>query len=47
MSNHSAAEPNGYLDGSIFKTFFAVSGDYPNFVWHPGQERIPDNWYDL
>lgn len=25
--------------------FFAVTGDYPNFKWLPGQERIPDNWY--
>jgi Peroxidase, family 2 len=44
-SNHSAEEPGGYLDGEIFKTFFAVSGDYPNFQWNRGQERIPDNWY--
>jgi hypothetical protein len=45
MSNHSAEEPSGYLDGSMFKQFFAVGGDYPNFTWLPGQERIPDNWY--
>lgn len=45
MSNHSAEEPNGYLDGEMFKTWFAVTGDYPNFTWLPGQERIPDNWY--
>jgi hypothetical protein len=45
MSNHSAEEPSGYLDGEIFKAFFAVTGDYPNFTWLPGQERIPNNWY--
>ncbi|KAB8446271.1 hypothetical protein FH972_025251 [Carpinus fangiana] len=45
MSNRTAAEPNGYLDGEIFKTFFGVSGTYPNFKWLPGKERIPENWY--
>ncbi len=45
FSNHSAAEPNGYLDGEMFKTFFGVTGDYPNFTWLKGQERIPENWY--
>ena len=45
MSNHSAAEPSGWLDGEMFKTFFAVEGEYPNFKWLPGQERIPENWY--
>lgn len=45
MSNHTAEETNGYLDGETFKQFFAVKGHYPNFEWMPGQERIPDNWY--
>lgn len=45
MSNHTAEEPSGYLDGQMFKEFFAVKGTYPNFKWMPGQERIPDNWY--
>ncbi|KAI5361337.1 putative chloroperoxidase [Septoria linicola] len=45
MSNHSAEEPNGWLDGEMFKTFFAVEGQYPNFKWLPGQERIPERWY--
>lgn len=45
MSNHSAEEPNGYLNGQIMKEFFAVEGEYPNFKWLPGQERIPENWY--
>lgn len=42
MSNHTAEKPDGYLNGDIFKQFFAISGDYPNFTWNKGQERIPD-----
>jgi hypothetical protein len=45
MSNHSQEEQSGYFNGEMFKTFFAVEGEYPNFKWLPGQERIPDNWY--
>lgn len=44
MSNHSAAEPSGYIDGSIFKQFFGVTGNPGSFVWERGQERIPENW---
>lgn len=46
MSNHTAEEPNGYLNGEMFKQFFGVEGDSPdNFKWLPGQGRIPENWY--
>ena len=45
MSNHSAEEPSGYLDGETFKSFFGYSGKYPNFYWNKGQERMPSNWY--
>ncbi|KAH7346606.1 Chloroperoxidase [Rhexocercosporidium sp. MPI-PUGE-AT-0058] len=45
MSNHTAEEPSGYLNGAIFKEFFSVTGDYPNFKWTPGYEKIPANWY--
>lgn len=45
MSSHSAEQPDGYLDGEILKAFFAVSGDYPDFTWLKGQERIPNGWY--
>ncbi|KAI9728366.1 MAG: hypothetical protein M1828_003766 [Chrysothrix sp. TS-e1954] len=45
MSNHSAAEPSGYLDGYNFKSFFGITGSPGSFVWHRGQERIPDMWY--
>jgi hypothetical protein len=42
MSNHTADNIPGYFTGDHFKTWFAVTGDYPNFKWLPGQERIPD-----
>lgn len=45
MSNHTAENTNGYIDGEIFKQFFGIVGDYPNFQWMKGQERIPENWY--
>ena len=45
MSNRTADNPNGYLDGSMFKEFFAVTGEPGSFEWHRGQEKIPDNWY--
>ncbi|MCJ1333363.1 hypothetical protein MMC10_010058 [Thelotrema lepadinum] len=45
MSNHSAAEPSGYLDGYNFKSFFGITGSPGSFVWQRGQERIPEDWY--
>jgi len=45
MSNHSAKEPSGYLDGYNFKSFFGITGEPGSFKWQRGQERIPDNWY--
>ena len=46
MSNHTAQEPSGYLDGYNFKSFFGVTGDkVDDFVWVRGQERVPENWY--
>lgn len=45
FSNHSAEEPNGYLDTVNLKSFFGVTGSEGNFVWNKGQERIPNNWY--
>jgi hypothetical protein len=45
FSNHSAEEPNGYLDRDTLKSFFAVSGPDSALVWNKGQERIPNNWY--
>ncbi|GME35481.1 hypothetical protein GTA08_BOTSDO05233 [Neofusicoccum parvum] len=45
MSNHSAEEPNGYLDGNQLKQFFSVTGESGNFQYTPGYERIPEEWY--
>ncbi|KAI5363775.1 putative chloroperoxidase [Septoria linicola] len=47
MSNHSAEQPGGYLDGYNFRSFFGVdtSGGPGNFKWLPGQERVPEDWY--
>ncbi|KAK7727153.1 hypothetical protein SLS57_003188 [Botryosphaeria dothidea] len=45
MSNHSAEEPSGYLDGNQLKQFFSVTGEPGSFVYTPGHERIPENWY--
>lgn len=45
MGNKSAEHPDGLLDGETLKSFFAVTGDYPDFTVTPGHERIPDNWH--
>lgn len=45
MANKSAEHPEGLLNGEVFKSFYAMTGDYPNFKYTPGHERFPDNWY--
>ena len=45
MANKSEEHPECLLTGDVLKSFYSVSGDYPNFQYTPGQERIPDNWY--
>lgn len=45
MSNKSAEYPEGRLNGEVLKSFYGVTGDDGNFVYTPGTERIPDNWY--
>lgn len=45
MSNHSAEQPNGYLNRDMIKTFFGVTGEPGSFVAHQGYERIPEQWY--
>ena len=45
MSNKSAEYPEGYLDGTVLKSFFGVTGEPGSFVWTEGSERIPENWY--
>ena len=45
MANKSEEHPEGLLTGDVLKSFYAISGDYPDFKYTPGHERIPDNWY--
>ncbi|KAH7351203.1 hypothetical protein BKA65DRAFT_525413 [Rhexocercosporidium sp. MPI-PUGE-AT-0058] len=45
MSNRSAENMGGVLNGEVLKSFFAVTGTPGNFVHNRGMERIPDNWY--
>lgn len=45
MSNHTAANPGGYLDTSTLMSFFSVTGEPGAFVHNEGLERIPDNWF--
>ncbi|KAI1369416.1 hypothetical protein F5Y08DRAFT_325422 [Xylaria arbuscula] len=45
MGNKSAENPEGVLDGETLKSFYGVTGDYPDFIVTPGHSRIPDNWY--
>lgn len=45
MANKSAEYPEGQLNGDVLKSFFSITGEAGNFVYTPGHERIPDNWY--
>ncbi|KAI0864483.1 hypothetical protein F4860DRAFT_501179 [Xylaria cubensis] len=45
MANKTAENPMGILNGETLKSFYAITGDYPNFTVTPGHERFPDNWY--
>lgn len=45
MANHSEEYPEGQLNGEVLKTWFGITGDYPNFKHTPGHEHIPKNWY--
>ena len=45
MANKSAEHPEGLLDGETLKSFYSIRGNYPNFVYTPGHEKFPDNWY--
>lgn len=43
MSNKSAEYPDGYLNGNVLKSFFAVTGQQGSFKWTEGYKKIPDN----
>ena len=45
MANKSEEYPMGLLNGEVLKSFYSVTGDYPNFKYTAGYEKIPDNWY--
>lgn len=45
MANKSSEYPEGLLTGDVLKSFYAMSGDYPNFKYTPGYEAFPNNWY--
>lgn len=46
LANHSAEFPRGFLEPSVFETFFSYTRDAnDNLVFTYGYERIPDNWY--
>ena len=45
MANKSSEYPEGLLTGDILKSFFSITGDYPNFQYTPGHESFPNNWY--
>ena len=45
MANKSEEYPMGLLNGEVLKSFYSITGDYPNFEYTPGYEKIPDNWY--
>lgn len=45
MANKSSEYPEGYLNGDVLKSFYAITGEPGSFVWTEGHEKIPDNWY--
>ena len=45
MANKSAEHSEGLLTGDVLKSFYSITGDYPNFKYTPGYEKFPDNWY--
>ena len=45
MANKSEEYPMGLLNGEVPKSFHSITGDYPNFQYTAGHEKIPDNWY--
>ncbi|KAH7406357.1 Chloroperoxidase [Phaeosphaeria sp. MPI-PUGE-AT-0046c] len=45
FANHTAENPEGYLDAKTLMSFEGVTGEKGNYKWSRGQERIPENWY--
>jgi hypothetical protein len=47
FANHTAEHPEGYLSGSVLKSFLSVTGESGEFNYTSGHERIPDNVSDF
>ncbi|KAJ3928405.1 MAG: hypothetical protein NXY57DRAFT_1041659 [Lentinula lateritia] len=45
MANKSEEYPERRLDGTVSKSFLAITGPENNLIYTSGYERIPDNWY--
>ena len=45
FSNCSTDHPSGILTRENLKSFYSVSGEPGSFVYTPGHERIPNNFY--
>ena len=43
FANHTAENPEGYLDAQTLMTFEGVTRENGNYKWSPGRERIPEN----
>lgn len=43
FANHTADNPEGYLDAQTLMTFEGVTMENNEYKWSPGRERIPEN----
>lgn len=43
MANHTAENPEGYLDAQTLMTFIGVTKENGIYKWSPGLERFPEN----
>ena len=41
MANKSSEHPKGLLTGDVLKSFYSITGEYPNFAYTPGHEAFP------
>lgn len=45
MANKSSEFPEGLLTGEVLKSFYSITGEPGSFVYTPGHETFPNNWY--
>jgi hypothetical protein len=43
FANHTAENPEGYLDAETLKSFEGVTGEKGSYKWSSGREKIPEN----